>query len=69
MRPPYHLYEFQLASFERHGARAGYRVAAHSVFPADTFLPKRAAAIATRVMDKTQTGMQLQVWLTKTAVG
>jgi SAM-dependent methyltransferase len=64
MHPPYHLYEFQLESFRRHGDRCGYELAGHTFFPGETYLPDRIASLATRVMEWTDTGMQLQVWLT-----
>ncbi len=65
MHPPYHLYEFSLASFRRHGERAGYRLVAHQTLPCETFLPKTLESLATRVMNATGTGMQLQVWLAR----
>lgn len=63
MHPPYHLYEFALGSFQRHGDRAGYQVVAHRLFACETFLPEPFGSLATRVMDATETGMQLEVWL------
>jgi SAM-dependent methyltransferase len=65
MHPPYHLYEFSLASFKRHGERVGYTVAAHQTFACETFLPKPLERPTARVMDQTDTGMQLQVWLAR----
>lgn len=65
MHPPYHLYEFTLASFERHARRANYRVAAHERFVCQTFLPPLVDPLARRIMERTRTGMQLQVWLTR----
>jgi SAM-dependent methyltransferase len=63
MHDPYHLYEFTLQSFERHGERAGYQVAHSECLPCETFLPGVLAPLAQRVMEATGTGMQLQVWL------
>lgn len=68
MHPPYHLYEFTLDSFERHGRRAAYEVVDHRFYPCDTFLPSRADAFARRVMSATDTGMQLEVWLRQAPV-
>ncbi len=65
MHPPYHLYEFTPASFRRHGRRAGYELVEHEFFPGQTFLPRPVDALATRVMDSTETGMQLEVWLAR----
>jgi SAM-dependent methyltransferase len=63
MHPPYHLYEFTLESFERHGQRAGYRTVAHRFFACETLLARPASRVATWIMERTDTGMQLQVWL------
>lgn len=63
MHPPYHLYEFTAASFHQHGRRVGYRVVSHQVFACSTFLPQPLAALATWIMNRTGTGMQLRVWL------
>ncbi len=68
MHPPYHLYEFALASFQRHGDRTGYKVIAHQSFVCETFLPQPLRTLATRVMRETGTGMQLQVWLARAAL-
>jgi SAM-dependent methyltransferase len=63
MHPPYHLYEFTLESFVRHGRRAGYEVTEHQFLPCETFLPSVLTPIAQRIMAATDSGMQLQVWL------
>lgn len=65
MHEPYHLYEFTLASFRRHGARAGYAVAHHEHYVCTTYLPPVIDPIARRWMKRTGTGMQLCVWLRK----
>jgi hypothetical protein len=65
MHPPYHLYEFTLASFERHAERAGYRVVAHELFVCQTSLPPPLGILARHAMEQTRTGMQLQVWLAR----
>lgn len=65
MHDPYHLYEFTIQAFERHGARAGYRVAEASVMACETFLPKRIEPPVQRLMDLTGTGLQLAVWLAR----
>jgi SAM-dependent methyltransferase len=69
MHPPYHLYEFSLASFERHGKRVGYRLVTHQTFACETFLPKPLDRLATAAMRATGTGMQLQVWLSRDSRG
>lgn len=63
MHPPYHLYEFTLASFEHHAQLASYEVVDHRFYPCTTFLPPLAEALAHRVMAATGTGMQLEAWL------
>jgi predicted SAM-dependent methyltransferase len=64
MHSPFHIYEFTLDSFIRNGARTGYEVVEHkhmvcTIFHLPAFLhpPLRAW------MDRTNTGMQLTVWL------
>lgn len=64
MHPPYHLYEFTLDSFRCHARRAAYEVVDHRFYPCATFLPRPADGLARRVMAATNTGMQLEVWLT-----
>jgi SAM-dependent methyltransferase len=68
MHPPYHLYEFTLDSFVRHGRQSGYGVVDHRFYPAETFLPPRADRLANRLMAATNTGMQLEVWLRSTVI-
>jgi SAM-dependent methyltransferase len=65
MHAPYHLYEFTPLSFRRHGRRAGYELVEHTLFAGQTFMPRPIDAVATRVMDATGTGMQLEVWLAR----
>jgi SAM-dependent methyltransferase len=63
MHVPYHLYEFGLESFRRHGQRAGYHIVEARQYVGDTYLPSPASRIASRVMAATGTGMQLELWL------
>jgi SAM-dependent methyltransferase len=63
MHPPFHLYEFTLEAFRRHGQHAGYEVICHEFFACQTYLPRPAASVAERVMTTTNTGMMLLVWL------
>jgi SAM-dependent methyltransferase len=62
---PFHLFEFTPASFERHAARAGYEVALCRRHVAQTYAPRWADAGLRRLMDRTKTGMQLEMWLRK----
>lgn len=64
MHPPYHLYEFGLRSFELNGARSGYRIAEHKFMTCDV-MHLAAKPLFRKIMDATDTGMQLQVFLQK----
>jgi SAM-dependent methyltransferase len=63
MHPPYHLYEFELSSFQHHGQHHSYRIAHHTRYVCDTFLPRQLNPILKPWMAITGTGMQLEVWL------
>ena len=65
LHSPYHLYEFSLASFEQHGATAGYDIAKYTYYVCDTYFPKVLDPILKPYMDRTNSGMQLEVWLRK----
>lgn len=62
MHVPYHLYEFTAESFRRHGQRAGYSVVCEKRHAAQTFLPG-PDRFWHWLMDRTSTGMQLEMWL------
>jgi SAM-dependent methyltransferase len=65
MHAPYHLYEFGLESFTRHGVEAGYSVASHEYYACADYMPRWAVGPFNAVMGWTNTGMQLAVWLRK----
>lgn len=65
MHTPFHLYEFTLASFQRHAVRMGCRVVSHRRYVCQTFLPQPLSWVVSRLMAATGTGMQLSVWLGK----
>jgi 2-polyprenyl-3-methyl-5-hydroxy-6-metoxy-1,4-benzoquinol methylase len=65
MHKPFHLYEFSLNSFERHAAINNYTIAHHEYFVCETFMPSYLDFILMPYMNKTNTGMQLTVWLRK----
>jgi len=66
MHPPYHLYEFGLRSFEAHARRYGYEIPHHEFYvTAQTYLPGVLDPIARYVMERTNSGMQLEVWVRK----
>ena len=64
MHSPFHLYEFGLRSFELNGKRLGYKVADHSFMTCEVMhLPFKP--LFRRLMDATDSGMQLTVYLTR----
>jgi SAM-dependent methyltransferase len=65
MHAPYHLYEFGLESFHRHGIEAGYSVARHAYYPCAGYMPRFLIGPFNWIMKLTRTGMQLAVWLRK----
>lgn len=65
MHSPFHIYEFGLDSFERHSEKANYTIAKYNYHVCDTYLPGVFDFILKPVMEKTETGMQLTVWLRK----
>ncbi len=65
MHDPYHMYEFDLKSFQQHAAKNGYELAFSEYYVCETFMPKIADGILKSYMKSTNTGMQLCVWLRK----
>jgi SAM-dependent methyltransferase len=66
MHVPFHLYEFGLASFEKHGCRTGYEVAEHRFMVCSIpHVPGALQAPLRWWMNLTDTGMQLSVYLKK----
>lgn len=65
MHPPFHLYEFTLASFRENGVRLGYSVAHHQYYVCQTYAPRILSLPLQWYMRRTGTGMQLSVWLRK----
>lgn len=67
MHPPYHLYEFDLASFEKLSERLPYRIALHHYDVASIYgVPKLLHPALRAWMRATNRGMQLTVFLQKT---
>lgn len=66
MHEPFHLYEFTLKSFEALSKRLGFEIVKHvyDVCAID-FVPKPLHPPFRWYMEKTNTGMQLQVWIRK----
>lgn len=67
MHEPFHLFEFDLESFKRNAAQGGYEIAFYEYFVANTYMPKLLQRPIRRYMRRTNTGMQLSIWLRKTA--
>lgn len=65
MHEPFHLYEFSIKSFQEHAKVNGYEIAKEQYFVCETFLPRLFDPIVKPIMKKTNTGMQLSVWLRK----
>ncbi|HSF96546.1 MAG TPA: class I SAM-dependent methyltransferase, partial [Thermohalobaculum sp.] len=66
MHVPYHIHEFTLDSFRRNGLRSGYEVLEHHFDVASIYhLPKVMHPLLRAIMARTNTGMQLTVWLRK----
>lgn len=63
MHPPYHLYEFSLKSFRRHGRDHGYRVAWYEHYVCESYMPRVVRPLFHLAMKLSRTGMQLAVWL------
>lgn len=67
MHPPFHLYEFGLKSFRYHAQAHHYTIAYYKYMVMRTFLPVILTPIVKPYMERTNTGMQLEIWLRKPA--
>ncbi|QHT70559.1 class I SAM-dependent methyltransferase [Rhodocytophaga rosea] len=65
MHSPFHLYEFGLKSFKENAKKHHYSIAHYSYEVCTTYLPKSLNKIFVPYMRATNTGMQLEIWLTK----
>jgi 2-polyprenyl-3-methyl-5-hydroxy-6-metoxy-1,4-benzoquinol methylase len=65
MHVPFHMYEFALESFQLNSSRLGYSIAHHEYYVCETTLPRSFDFILKPIMKKSNTGMQLCVWLRK----
>lgn len=64
MHNPFHLYEFDLKSFEKN-SKNKYEIAWYRYYVSFTYLPKIVDFFIKPYMKKTNTGMLLEVWLKK----
>ncbi len=67
MHTPFHIYEFGLESFKQWAQKNGCELANHEYMVCSTYLPKLVDPFARWLMEKTDRGMQLVVWLRKGA--
>jgi 2-polyprenyl-3-methyl-5-hydroxy-6-metoxy-1,4-benzoquinol methylase len=66
MHSPYHMYEFDLKSFHELGKKLNFEVVKYEYFVCEIFfMPKFLHPIFNYLMKKTNTGLQLVVWLQK----
>lgn len=65
MHPPYHLHEFSLQSFKLNAQINNFKIAGYKYYVASTYMPKLLDPLLKPIMKKTNTGMQLEVWLQK----
>lgn len=68
MHSPFHLYEFGLKSFEELGKKLGYKIEKHYYEVCEiSFVPKAFHPLLRNYMSANNTGMQLMVYLRKSA--
>jgi ubiquinone/menaquinone biosynthesis C-methylase UbiE len=65
MHPPFHLYEFDLKSFEKNGLKNNYSIIHHQYHVCESYMPKIIDIFVRPYMKYTNKGMQLVVWLKK----
>lgn len=66
MHMPYHLYEFDIRSFIQHSRQNDYEIVHYEYYVCDIyFIPKLVHPFLKWYMKKTNTGMQLAIWLRK----
>lgn len=65
LHAPFHLYEFSKKSFELHATKNNYEIADCSYYVCETFMPRFLDPLLKKYMKKTNTGMELAIWLRK----
>lgn len=65
MHSPFHLFEFSIKSFEENAKINKYKIKVHYYYVCQTYLPGIFDVILKPLMAKTNTGMQLAVWIQK----
>ncbi len=66
MHEPFHLYEFDIRSFQNLSRKLNFKIEHHEYFVCKTYLPKALDPFVIPYMRSTNRGMQLSVWLKKT---
>ncbi len=66
MHSPFHLHEFTIDSFKLNGERNNFKIEDHGFYICPTNFPRLFDPILRPIMRKTNSGMQLCVWLKKT---
>jgi len=66
MHEPFHLYEFDIRSFQNLSRKLNFKIEHHEYFVCKTYLPKVLDPFVIPYMRSTNRGMQLSVWLKKT---
>lgn len=66
MHEPFHLYEFELKSFQKLGERIGFSIASYEYMVCTIRnIPRPLHFIFRKYMEMTNTGLQLTVWMRK----
>ena len=65
MHVPFHLYEFDIKSFENYAEINNCTIAYHTTYVCETYLPKFLDHLLKPIMKWNDSGMQLEVWLRK----
>lgn len=65
MHEPFHLYEFSENSFKKHGIKNNYQIIETQYSVCETFMPKILDKPLKFIMRKTNTGMDITVWIRK----
>jgi SAM-dependent methyltransferase len=68
MHTPFHLHEFGIDSFLLNGQMSGYKIVNYQFHVCQTFMPKPLDPLFRAIMEKTNTGMQLTVWLQRIGI-
>lgn len=66
MHVPFHLYEFSYRTFEENAKRNSYKIVFHNYYVCDIYhIPQFLHPLLKSYMKKTNSGMQMEIWLKK----